>query len=396
MKIAMLGQKGIPAHSGGIEQHVDVLSKHLVARGHEVVVYCRRSYCGRDAKSTSEGGLHRIFRPSIPTKHLDAITHTLTGTLDVMLRRADVVHYHALGPAALAPLARLSGLPVVVTAHGLDWQRAKWGAMAKRCIQFGERMAAGNARKVIGVSPILESYFAENYGIDAEFIPNGVMPMQHCPPERMLQYGIEPRKFLFSVSRLVPEKGLHYLIPAFESLDTDCKLVIAGGGGFDADYEARLHEMAGDRVIFLGPTDRDFVAELFSHAQLFVLPSDLEGMSIALLEAMNMGVPVLVSDIPENACVVEDAGFQFRAGDIDHLSEVLRDVLGDTVRLAEYSRRAEERVAPFQWPVVVDRLEQVYYEACGKTSKVASIHAEREMTAEEATERDVLLPTNEG
>jgi glycosyltransferase involved in cell wall biosynthesis len=177
MKIAMLGQKGIPAHSGGIEQHVDVLSKHLVARGHEVVVYCRRSYCGRDATSTSEGGLHRIFRPSIPTKHLDAITHTFASTVDVMLRRADIVHYHALGPAALAPLARLAGLPVVVTVHGLDWQRAKWGTLAKRCIQFGERMAAANARKIIGVSPILKRYFADNYGVDAEFIPNGVMPM---------------------------------------------------------------------------------------------------------------------------------------------------------------------------------------------------------------------------
>jgi glycosyltransferase involved in cell wall biosynthesis len=227
-------------------------------------------------------------------------------------------------------------------------------------------MAASNARKLIGVSPILQKYFADNYGVDAEFIPNGVMPMQHQPPGRMLQYGIEPRKFLFSVSRLVPEKGLHYLIPAFESLDTDFKLVIAGGGGFDADYERSLHEMAGERVVFLGPADRDFVAELFSHAQLFVLPSDLEGMSIALLEAMNMGVPVLVSDIPENVCVVEEAGFTFRAGDVEHLSGVLADILAKPARLAEYSRRAAEQVAPFQWPAVVDQLEQVYYDCCGR------------------------------
>ena len=396
MKIAMLGQKGIPAHSGGIEQHVDVLSKHLAARGHEVIDYCRRSYCGRDATSTNDGGLRRIFRPSIPTKHLDAITHTFASTLDVILRRADIVHYHALGPAALGPLARLAGLPVVVTVHGLDWQRAKWGALAKRCIQFGERMAAASAGKLIGVSPILKRYFEENYGVEAEFIPNGVMPMQHRPPERMLQYGIEPRKFLFSVSRLVPEKGLHYLIPAFESLDTDFKLVIAGGGGFDADYEHRLREMAGDRVVFLGPADRDFVAELFSHAQLFILPSDLEGMSIALLEAMNMGVPVLVSNIPENVCVVEDAGFTFRAGDIEHLRKVLGDIIHDSAQLAEFGRRASERVAPFQWPVVVDQLEQTYYECCGKTPKATPDPAEIENSLQAATDAPDALPIEEG
>jgi len=365
MKIAMLGQKGIPAHSGGIDQHVDALSRYLVARGHEVTVYCRRSYCGQHTPATDEAGPQRIFRPNIPTKHLDAITHTLTSTLDVMLRRADVVHYHALGPAALSPLARLAGLPVVVTVHGLDWQRAKWGPFAKRCIRFGERMAAANARRLIVVSPVLQHYFADKYGVQAEFIPNGVMPMQHLPPKRMSEHGIESRKFVLSVSRLVPEKGLHYLIPAFAKLDTGMKLVIAGGGGFDADYERQLHALADDRVIFLGPTDREFTAELFSHAQLFVLPSDLEGMSIALLEAMNMGVPVLVSDIPENACVVEDAGFLFRAGDVDHLSSVLSDLLEDSSHLAEFGCRASERVAPFQWPAVVDQLEQVYQSCCG-------------------------------
>lgn len=378
MRIAMLGQKGIPAHSGGIEQHVDVLSSHLAARGHEVLVYCRRSYVHPDvhrtcdARNPADGdetptscsGVRRIFRPSIPTKHLDAITHTLAGTIDVMLRRADVVHYHALGPAALAPLARLAGLPVVVTVHGLDWQRAKWGPFARRCIRFGERMAAANARRLIVVSPVLREHFAEKYGVPAEFIPNGVMPMQRRGPDRMLSYGIEPGKFLFSVSRLVPEKGLHYLIPAFRKLDTDLKLVIAGGGGFDADYERCLHEMADERVVFLGPTDREFVAELFSHARLFVLPSDLEGMSIALLEAMNMGVPVLVSDIPENACVVEDAGFTFRAGDVVHLGSVLADLLADSSQLDEFGEKASRHVAPYQWPAVAEQLEQAYFDCC--------------------------------
>src|SRR3954468_16464328 len=141
MKIAMIGQKGIPAHECGVAQWVEMMSRQLVSRGHEVVAYCRRSYCGRDARSTREGGLHRIFRPSVATKHLDAITHTLACTVDIALRRADVLHYHCVGPALWAPLARLSGLPVVVTVHGLDYQRAKWNRFARWCLKSGERTA---------------------------------------------------------------------------------------------------------------------------------------------------------------------------------------------------------------------------------------------------------------
>ena len=386
MRIAMLGQKGVPAHSGGIEQHVDVLSRHLAARGHEVIVYCRRSYCNKKpgspqarsaAHATCRQGdpalaagadaaetVRRIFRPSIPTKHLDAITHTTAATLDVILRRADVVHYHALGPAALAPLARLAGLPVVVTVHGLDWQRAKWGRWARRCLRFGERMAARFANRLVVVSPVLKDYFAKNHGVPTTFIPNGVMPMRHRQPERLVELGIEPGKFVVSISRLVPEKGLHYLIDAFSRLKTDYKLVIAGGGGFDRDYERRLHERADERVVFLGPVDRDFVAELYSHAALFVLPSDLEGMSIALLEAMNMALPVLVSDIPENACVVGQAGFTFSAGNADDLYRQLDRLLSDPQALAGWGDRAARHVVPYQWPVVVEQLERVYGECC--------------------------------
>ena len=232
MKVAMLGHKGIPARSGGIQQGVEARSRLLTERGHDVVVYCRRSYCGPSSRSSAEGRLKRVVLPSVPTKHLDAITHTFLSTVDVVCRRADVVHYHAIGPAALAPLARLGGLPVVVSIHGVDWQRAKWGGFAKQCLRLGERLATYSAAKLIVVSPVLRDYFANRYNLPTEFIPNGVPPMSRREPDRMLRFGIHPKRYVLAAARLVPEKGLHYLIEAFERLPHDVSLVIAGGGGF--------------------------------------------------------------------------------------------------------------------------------------------------------------------
>lgn len=361
----MIGQKGVPARSGGIEQHVDILSRELVTRGHEVIAYCRRSYCGRDERSDTIAGVRRIFRPSIPTTHLDAITHTFLSTIDVALRRADVVHYHAIGPGGLAPLARLAGLPVVVTVHGLDWQRAKWGGFATKYLQISERLAATGASRLLVVSPTLYDHFQDLYGVRAEFIPNGVIPFPYRQPSRILRWGIEPRRFLFTAARFVPEKGLHYLIEAFGRTNWDLKLVIAGDGGFDSRYDHKLRAMADNRVIFTGPADRELMAEFYSHALMYMLPSDLEGMSIALLEAMCAGLPVLVSDIPQNTCVVEDAGFTFRAGDVDHLKEVLDKALSQPERLSEWGRLAREKTDKFQWSTVVEQLERVYAECTG-------------------------------
>ena len=368
MRIAMIGQKGIPAHSGGVEQVIDMLSQHLVARGHELYVYCRRSYHGREAQSTRDGLLHRIFRPSIPTKHLDAITHTVMSTVDVALRRADVVHYHAIGPAAVAPLARLAGLPVVVTVHGLDWQRAKWGAFAKSCLRLGEWTAGFAANQFTVVSPVLQEYFQQRKNLSPHYIPNGVVPIPFRPDCRLSQYGIQPKRYLLAAARLVPEKGLHYLIEAVDALDRDVQLVIAGGGGLDDSYERQLRACRNPRVIFTGPADRDFLAELYSHALMFCLPSDLEGMSIALLEAMSMSLPVLVSDIPENRCVVGGAAFVFRAGNVQSLREELRRALDHPELLSRCGQEMGRLARKFEWSSVVDQLEQVY-QSCATGSR---------------------------
>jgi glycosyltransferase involved in cell wall biosynthesis len=374
MKIAMIGQKGIPAGAGGVEQHVERLACELASRGHDVVVYCRRSYCAESGSAsppvTSEaadrgGRVHGVFRPSIPTKHLDAITHTAICTLDVLLRDVDLVHYHAIGPALLSPIARLRGLPTVVTVHGLDWQRAKWGRVAKLCLRAGERVAADTASRLVVVSETLRDYFRQTYGCEATFIPNGVAPIERRRPDRIKQWGLRPGRYVLAVSRLVREKGLHYLIPAFQRLDTDLQLVIAGGGGLDESYENELRRMAGPRVVFTGNADRTLLAELYSNALLFVLPSELEGMSIALLEAMSCGVPSVVSDITENVCVIGDDGFTFRDRDTEHLSRVLESVLACPELLPAFAERCRNRAERYRWPQVAAELEAVYYAALG-------------------------------
>ena len=370
MRIAMIGQKGIPARMGGIEQVVDMLSQHLTARGHDVLVYCRHSYSGRDDRPSHVNRLHRIFRPSIPTKHLDAITHTLMSTIDVALRRADVVHYHAIGPAALAALARLAGLPVVVTVHGLDWQRAKWGWFARRCLRLGEYIASASANKLLVVSPTLCEHYIRQFGVSPQFIPNGVVPVQFIPAERISRFGLEPKRYVLAVARLVPEKGLHYLTQAFAGLPQDVKLVIAGGGGLDDAYERTLRQCKDPRVVFTGPANRELLAELYSHAQLFVLPSDLEGMSIALLEAMSMSLPTLVSDIAENTSVIGSTGYTFRHGDVQDLRAKLFSLLSEPEQLVQAGRLAAVHAERYQWPRVVDQLEHVYSDCLSGSRRV--------------------------
>ncbi len=364
MKIAMIGQKGIPAQSGGVEQHVDVLSRLLCERGHEVIVYCRRSYCEEEVSDQrpefTTQNPRRIFRPSIATKHLDAITHTMSSTFDVLFRDVDVVHYHAIGPAALAPIARLRGRPTVVTCHGLDWQRAKWGPVAKRCLRLGEWLAAKCASRLVVVSEPLRQYFLTEHDTQSTFIPNGVVPIEWRAPRRIKQWNLQPGKYLLAASRLVPEKGLHYLIEAYEKLETDMTLVIAGGGGLDQEYERSLRSSAGPRVVFTGNADRELMSELYSNALVFLLPSELEGMSIALLEAMSCGLPVVVSDIPENVCVVGNDGFTFRSRDAGHLRAVLAAVLEHAEVLPEYGQRCRVRAERYRWPQIAADLEAVY------------------------------------
>lgn len=358
MRIAMIGQKGIPAVYGGIESHVAVIAPMLAARGHEVFVYCRPYYT---KISGDYEGVHLIKTPTIKTRHLDCATHTLTSTIHVLSMKPDVVHYHALGPSALSFVPRLTGARTVATVHGLDWRGGKWGTMATWLLQRCEYAACHFPNRCVVVSPTLKGYFEERYGQDVTYIPNGVKPGRDLEPDNIDRYGVEPGGYFLFVGRLGPEKGCHVLVEAFMRVETSRKLVMVGSAHLNPSYEEKLRKMADDRVIFTGAVYGDLLTELWNGAYAVVHPSVTEGMSLSLLEAMAHGRCVIASDIPENTDVVKDAALTFKSADVGDLARVISRVDSDAAAMKDCGARARRRAQDaFNWEKIVDRLEKVY------------------------------------
>ena len=354
----MVGQKGVPATYGGIERHVEEIARRLVQRGHQVDVFCRLHYTPAEAESHGIG-LKR--RPSLPTKHLDTITHVAWSTIEATLRGYDIVHFHALGPSVLAWLPRLTGKRTVVTVHGLDWQREKWGPFARWFLHRAEGPAAHWPDATIVVSKTLREYFRDHHHAGTHFIPNGTNLLPHRPARKILSMGLKPGEYVLFVGRLVPEKGAHFLCEAFQRLDTPLKLAIAGGQAFAEDYVETLKGYASDRIRLLDYVYGEPLEELWSNAYVVALPSTLEGQSIALLEAMSYGRCVLVSDIPENLEVVEDCAATFRTRDVDDLTAQLGGLLRDPARVKSFESRARRRIVDhYSWDKVAENTEGVY------------------------------------
>lgn len=358
MRIAMIGQKGVPATYGGIERHVDEISRRLARRGHEVSVFCRLYYTPPDA--TLEG-VRLLRRPSLHTKHLDTASHVAWCTLEALARRFDIVHFHALGPSVLAWAPRLTGARTVVTVHGLDWQREKWGRLASWVLKQCEGPAAKFPNRTIVVSRTLREYFREHHRCDAAFIPNGTVMPQPRAARRILQLGLTPGKYVLFVGRLVPEKGVHFLCEAFSRIDTDMKLALVGGLSFSEDYVRLLKGYESDRIRLLDYVFGEGLEELWSNAYMVVQPSTLEGQSIALLEALSYGRCVLISDIPENLEVAEDVSVSFRSKDVGDLREKLEGLLRDPERVKSFETRARRHIQlNYSWDKVVEHTETVY------------------------------------
>ncbi len=354
----MIGQKGVPATFGGIERHVDELARRLAVRGCTVRAYCRRYYTPPDARLP---GVELRRLPSWNTKHMDAITHTMLATGDVLLAAADIVHYHALGPSALAFLPRLAGRKVVVTVHGLDWRREKWGRAAAAFLRACEWSATRFPHATIVVSRTLEEHFRAQGGGNVRFIPNGTVLPDPAPPAPLEGLGLAPERYVLFVGRLVPEKGLHVLLRAHRETVPQWPLVIAGEGHFTDDYVTECRSLAGENVRFLGSVYGETLAALQQHAAVVVVPSSLEGLSIALLEAMSFGRAVLASDIPENAEVVEGAGEVFRRGDVADLGRALLALLADPDGRRRLGAAARDRIADrYDWDRVADRTLELY------------------------------------
>jgi glycosyltransferase involved in cell wall biosynthesis len=358
-RVAFVGSRGIPATWGGVEQYVEAISTRLVARGYQATVYCRPYYM------TTQEPFHGVrlrALPTIPTKHLDAIVHTALATAHVILQDDDIVHYQAIGPSLLSLIPRFFGKHTVVTVQGLDWQRAKWGRLARRFLQLGEWASATFPNQTIVVSEALQQHYHQRYGRAAIFIPNGAEPPNRRPPKAIRAWGLEKDGYVLFVGRLVPEKGCHYLVEAFRRVETNKKLVIAGGTSHSDDYVARLQNMRGaERVVFTGYVYDDTLAELYTNAYLYVLPSEIEGRAITLLEALSYGNCVLVSDIPENVEVVQACAHTFHSGDVDDLARQLQRLLDDPVLVETSRKQVQARMATrISWDWVVDETEAVY------------------------------------
>ena len=383
LRIAMIGQKGIPARFGGIETHVDQLSTRLAARGHDVSVYCRNRFKPHEGEISGIDGLERtpegvtykkvklLFRPSIHTKHLDAASHTFLCAVESSFRGSfDIVHFHGIGPSAFALLARGGARSVISTIHALDWRQVKWGSWAKHALQRGEATAVRNSDGVVAVSRILVEYIADRYGVEARHIPNGATILPPRPANLIRRFGVEGGDYVLAVGRIIPDRRLHYLIEAFNGLSTPLKLIIVGSESPRTAYSERLERMAGERVLFTGDLYGDVLEELYSNCRLYVLASEVEGLPITVCEAMAFGRCALLSDIPENAEVGGTDALYFESGNVDSLREQLNNILEDGDAIADRGARGRARMdVDYNWDHLAERLEAYYLEVLERRSR---------------------------
>lgn len=370
MRIAMFGQKRIPSREGGVEIVVEELSIRMAALGHKVTCYNRKGHHVSGSQyDTFTGKEYKNVKiktvPTIEKKGLAAVSSSFFAALCSLFGRYDVVHIHAEGPAAFCFIPKLFRKRVVVTVHGLDWQREKWkSGFGAKYIHLGEKMAVKHADEIIVLSKGVQRYFMDTYGRETVFIPNGVNrpEIKHADIINK-RFGLSKDSYILYLGRIVPEKGEHYLIDAFKQIDTDKKLVIAGGSSDTDEYMDRLKKMAqGDeRIVFTGFVQGQMLEELYSNAYIYVLPSDLEGMPLSLLEAMSYGNCCLVSDIKECTEVIEDKAEVFRKSDVGDLKMRLQELCNRKDLVQKYKKDAAEYICGrYDWNKIVDKTLELY------------------------------------
>lgn len=369
MRIAMIGHKRYGSREGGVEVVVTELARRMAALGHEVTCYDRSGADvmtgdAADCRERVVDGVRVVPVRTIDKKGLAALSSSYFATLAAIKDSPDIIHYHAEGPCVPLPMAKHAGIRTVATIHGLDWQRAKWGKLASTYIKMGERAAATKADGLVVLSKSAQFYFQDAYGRTATFIPNGIEVKQPRPVNQIKEkWGLDEGSYLLYLGRLVPEKRPELLIDAFKGLDTDKKLVIAGGGSDTSEYEVSLREAAqGDpRILFTGFVNGEPLEELYSNCYAYVLPSDVEGMPMSLLEAMAYGCCCVTSDIPECADVLAGNGVTFEKGSADSLRATLQGLLADGGRGRVLGGAAKAHVEKsYNWDSVVERTLELY------------------------------------
>jgi glycosyltransferase involved in cell wall biosynthesis len=369
MKIAMIGQRGVPATFGGVERHVEELGARLAADGHEVVIFCRRGY--GDSEPERYRGMRLVHQHTVDSKHLESFVASATATGATVGRGYDVVHYHAVGPGLFSPIARaLSGARVVQTIHGFDGERAKWGRSASALLRFGTWLSARVPHRTIVVSKSLQDAYRERYERETVHIVNGTPEVNPRPAAAITErWGLTRGSYVLSVGRLVPEKAPEHLLAAFADVPGDTRLVLAGGSSHTDEYVSELHSMAAadPRVIMAGYVFGAELEELYSNAAAFVLPSLLEGLPLTLLEAASYGCSIVASDIPPHVEVVGASGpgaRLFATGDIPALTKAMTEALQappDEERAGAAALSARVR-ATYSWDRATSETEALYAE----------------------------------
>ena len=371
MKIAVIGAKGLPAGQGGIEHYCGELYPRMVAEGNSVDLFARSSYIQKPWFSISYyRGVRVICLPSLAIRGLDAFTNSAIAAIIASIKNYDIIHFHALGPALFSFIPRyLSSAKIMVTCQGLDWQRGKWGNWSSRIIHLGEKIAVKYAHNIIVVSKALQDYFKTTYNLNSFYIPNGpgIYPKSDPYLTSIKSFKLKPGKYLLFLGRLVPEKRPDLLIAAFQRLrGTGWKLVLAGGGSDTTKYINELIELSGDNsdIVFAGELRGSRLAGMVRGAGLFVLPSDLEGLPLAMLEAMREGIPVVASDIPPHKQLVgRDRGLLFNSGSIDSCAKALDRAINQPAKLASMARKAQKHIeANYDWDKITTDNLCIYYQ----------------------------------
>lgn len=369
LRIAMLGHKRIPSREGGIEIVVEELSTRMAKLGHQVTCYNRNGHhvsgSKYDGKLLSEyKGVRLKTVWTLDKKGLAAMTSSLSAAIKAAFGKYDVIHFHAEGPCAMLWIPKLFGKRCIATIHGIDWQRAKWGGFASKYIKFGEKVTAKYADEIIVLSEGVQRYFKNIYGRKTVFIPNGVDRPEVREPKLIKEkFGLDKDNYILFLGRIVPEKGVTYLIEAFKQVNTDKRLVIAGGSSDTNTFMQGLKELAqgNDRIIFTGFVQGELLEELYSNAYVYVLPSDLEGMPLSLLEAMSYRNCCVVSDIAECVDVVEDKAVVFKKSDVTELRKKLKNLCDQPETVKQYKRDAADFICQkYGWNDVVDRTIELY------------------------------------
>lgn len=360
MKIAMIGHKRVPGREGGIEVVVEELTTRMSKRKQDVTVYNRHKKGYRAPKIYK--GVRTIDVPTIEKKSTDAVVYSFIASIMCLFGKYDIIHYHAVGPSAFLLIPHIFGKKTVVTVHGLNYKTPKWKGFGAKFIQFGEKITAKYADKVIVLSKEQKKYFKEKYNRDTIYIPNGTSIFNNEPADLIKEkYGLEKNSYILFLSRVVPGKGIEYLLDAYKEIDSSLKLIVAGGTEYVHEFRSMIEEKASEdsRVQLIGFVEGKILSELYSNAKLFVFPSEAEGMPMCLLEAMSYNCPCLVSDIPENVEVGQKYVTTFESKNIEDLRDKLVFCLEE--HIANKNSR-QYIIDNFSWDKVVGQTLECYSE----------------------------------